>query len=59
MKMTQLNLSDNEVSTLREVLRSYLSDLRMEIADTDQMAFREKLKQEEVVLKKILEVLKE
>jgi len=59
MKMTQLNLSDNEVSTLREVLRSYLSDLRMEIADTDQMAFREKLKQEEVILKKILEVLKE
>ena len=29
---------------LREVLENYLSDLRMEIADTDSMDFREGLK---------------
>ena len=59
MKMIQLNLTDTEAVTLREVLESYLSDLRMEIADTDQMDFRENLKQKEVVLKKIIEALKE
>jgi len=59
MKMIQLNLTDTEVITLREVLESYLSDLRMEIADTDQMDFRENLKRKEVVLKKIIETLKE
>ncbi len=59
MKMIQLNLADDEVLTLREVLESYLSDLRMEIADTDQMGFREKLKQDEVILKKIIEALKQ
>lgn len=57
--MIQLNLTDDEVLTLREVLESYLSDLRMEIADTDQMGFREKLKQDEVILKKIIEALKQ
>ncbi len=58
MKTTQLNLTDTEALVLEGVLESYLSDLRMEIADTDQMDFREKLKQEEVVVKKILAALK-
>jgi hypothetical protein len=34
-----------------------LSDLRMEIADTDSMQFRESLKREEVLLKKLLQQL--
>jgi hypothetical protein len=55
--MIQLNLSNEEASTLNDVLTSYLSDLRMEIADTEQQEFRESLKQEEVLLKKILESL--
>jgi hypothetical protein len=55
--MIQLNLSNEEASTLNDVLTNYLSDLRMEIADTEQQEFRESLKQEEVLLKKILESL--
>ncbi len=52
--MIQLNLTDDEASILKQALATYLSDLRMEIADTDQQEFRERLKHEEAVMKKIL-----
>ncbi len=54
----QLTLTETEASTLREVLESYLSDLRMEIVDTEEIEFREQLKQEETILKKIIEALR-
>ena len=57
MQMTSLNLTDSETSTLRKVLENYLSELRMEIADTDQMDYRDELKEEEVVINKILRAL--
>jgi hypothetical protein len=57
MTMTQLNLTESEASTLRKALDSYISDLRMEIADTDDKDFRDGLMQEEVILKKILKSL--
>lgn len=57
--MIQLNLSDAEASTLSTILMSFLADLRMEIADTEQIDFRERLKQDEVLIKKILETLAE
>ena len=52
--MTQLNLTQTEVLTLKKTLDSYLSNLRAEIADTDNMDFRVKLNQEEVILTTIL-----
>jgi predicted RNA binding protein with dsRBD fold (UPF0201 family) len=55
--MVQLTLTTEEAETLREVLDSYLSDLRMEIADTDAMEFREKLKEQEASLRKLLQRL--
>ena len=55
--MAQLNLTDKEAVTLRHVLETYLSDLRMEIADTDAQDFREGLKAEESTIKKLLEQL--
>ena len=55
--MTQLNLTENEVSTLRKTLETYISDLRMEIADTDSKDFRDGLMREEVILNKILKSL--
>jgi hypothetical protein len=55
--MVQLTLTAEEASMLGEILASYLSDLRMEIADTEAMDFREHLKQREVFLKKLLEEL--
>lgn len=55
--MLQLNLSQDEASALKDALTTYISDLRMEIADTDQMEFREDLKREEELLSRILENL--
>ena len=55
--MAQLTLTDQEAATLRRVLEQYVSDLRMEIADTDAMDFREQLKREEAFLKKLIEQL--
>lgn len=50
----QLELSEDEADSLREVLSSYLSDLRMEIADTDSLDFREGLKQREAFLRSVI-----
>jgi hypothetical protein len=55
--MIQLNLSQEEASTLKDALTTYISELRMEIADTEQQEFRQSLKKEEEILKKILESL--
>lgn len=55
--MAQLTLTAEEAAMLAEVLRSYLSDLRMEIADTDSRDFRQSLKQRETFLDKLLSQL--
>lgn len=56
--MIQLDITVEEKEILMEVLESYLSDLRMEIADTDNKDFREELKTRKAALKKVLDVLK-
>ena len=53
----QVELTAEETATLHRVLTSYLSDLRFEVAGTDQMEFRERLKAEEEFLKRFLERL--
>lgn len=55
--MKQLQLSDEQASTLREVLQAYVSDLAMEIADTDSMDFREGLKAKREVLNSVIDQL--
>ena len=55
--MAQITLSQDEATILREALSSYLSNLRMEIANTDSWQFRQNLRREEVLLKKLLEQL--
>ncbi|MDH3497181.1 MAG: hypothetical protein OER21_10480 [Gemmatimonadota bacterium] len=52
--MLELDLSSQEQDTLRHVLESYLSDLRMEIADTDRQEFRDMLKGRKAVIQKVL-----
>lgn len=56
--MAQLNLTSREVATLRHALETYLSDLRMEIADTDAQDYREGLKAEESTIERVLEQLR-
>ena len=55
--MTILNLDERERDILLELLDSALSDLSMEIADTDQMDFRETLKLRRGVLMKVRDAL--
>jgi len=55
--MISLDLTGDERRILAEVLESYLSDLRMEIADTDSKDFRDMLKIRKDVIGKVLQVL--
>lgn len=55
--MMQLALDAQEASVLAEALRSYLSDLRSEVAATDSFDYREALKQQETTLTRILDDL--
>ncbi len=56
-RMTQLDLTKDEHETLVGVLESYLSDLRMEIANTDTLDFRDLLKERKRVIQKVLAAL--
>jgi hypothetical protein len=58
-RMVQIEITSEEAQMLMEILEAYLSDLRMEIADTEQMDFREGLKRREVFLKELIQRLKE
>ena len=53
----RLELDAGQTRMLDEILSSYLSDLRMEIAATDRQDFREKLKRKEVFLKDLIDRL--
>lgn len=55
--MIHMDLNAHEARILAEALESYLSDLRMEISDTDSMDFRERLKERKLVLQKALEAI--
>lgn len=53
----QINLTAEEAVMLNEILSNYLSDLRMEIANTDSMSFREEMKKREVLVNRLLKDL--
>ena len=57
--MIHLNLTNEEKDILAEVLENDISDLRMEITDTDNKDFREALKKQKEVLKNVLETLRQ
>jgi hypothetical protein len=56
--MVTIALTDEEAVLLGEILEDCLSDLRMEIADTDAMDFREMLKSKKEYLTRLLPRLK-
>jgi len=55
--MIELDLTREEREVLLETLENDLSDLRMEIADTDSLDFRDMLKSRKAVLSKVIEAL--
>jgi hypothetical protein len=57
--MVTIELAPDDARLLAEVLESYLSDLRMEIAGTDSVSFRDNLKKTESFLKGLLTRLHE
>jgi hypothetical protein len=54
----EFNISEEEVADIISVLGDLLSDLKMEISDTDTMNFRTRLKIRKMLIEKILESLK-
>jgi hypothetical protein len=57
--MVRLELSEEERAVLVDILESFLSDLRLEIADTERKAVRDPLKAQEGIIKNILEMLRQ
>jgi hypothetical protein len=53
----QIDLSHEEQALLRELLEVQLSELRMEIAGTDRLEFRDLLRDRKAVLMKVLDTL--
>ena len=56
-KKLRLELDDDARTVLAETLRSHLSDLSVEIANTDLMSFRDQLKSRKQILEEVLEAL--
>ena len=56
--MIHLDLNPEERQILIEVLENYISDLTMEISDTDRLEFREMLKAKRRTVIKVIESLK-
>lgn len=56
--MLRIELSAEEAEELSGILENYLSDLRMEIVDTDSQDFREGLKKRKELLSRIVDELK-
>lgn len=46
--------TNEELAMLEEVVREYLADLRMEIADTEDYGFREGLKKKSEILQAVI-----
>lgn len=55
--MVTIDLDSSERKLLKKLLEHLLSEVRMEVADTDRMNFREKLKEQKRVLSKAIEAL--
>lgn len=58
MLKIELNLTQEDLKSLIDALERYVSDLSMEIADTDTMDFRDQLKSQRISIEKALDQLK-
>jgi len=55
--MLTIDLTFGEAEMLADILESFLGDLRLEIADTEKKALRDRMKAEEHVIKELLRKL--
>ena len=56
--MKRIELTESEAERLAVILQSYLSELRMEIADTERIIMRTSMKEEELFINDLLARLK-
>jgi hypothetical protein len=56
--MIRIEVTSEEATELRSILDDYLSDLRMEIVDTEAHDFRVGLKKRKELVEKVLNQLK-
>ena len=56
--MVKIEFSSEEAEDLRAILENYLSDLRMEIVDTDSTDYREMLKKRRDFIARLVGQLK-
>jgi hypothetical protein len=54
MAMETLNLTDAEARALHSVVKTYLSELQMEISHTDDRDYKAQLKQQQETLQVVL-----
>jgi hypothetical protein len=57
--MAKIEFTSEEAAELRVILENYLSDLRMEIVDTDSPEYREMLKKRRHFVGRLVGQLKE
>ncbi|MHB8113980.1 MAG: hypothetical protein ACYDHA_11055 [Bellilinea sp.] len=55
--MIQINLTQDEIQLLKNLLDTYLVDLRVEIHATDNMDYKEMLRSRKAILLKLMEAL--
>lgn len=55
--MNTIDLTEQETTTLRDVVENYLSDLHTEISHTDDRDFRDALRRRQELLQGVLEKL--
>lgn len=58
MLKLELDLTTEDLKNVIDALEKYVSDLSMEIADTDTMDYRDKLKSQRISIHKVLDQLK-
>lgn len=55
--MITMKLNDDEAMILHNIIKNFIEELRMEIMHTDRREYRDMLKQQEVIVRKMLEDL--
>jgi hypothetical protein len=55
--MLSIDITSAERDVLREMVSGMLSELRMEIADTDRLEYREMLRARKSVLQRVLDAI--
>ncbi len=57
--MITLDFTPEEVQILHDMIESCITDLRMEIRETDRLAYKEMLKNRELILKKMMDAVQQ